>query len=429
MKNNIYNLILLCLLANALFSQDSLFKINGQVIDQITRLPLRNVNVHINGTLKGTSTDSNGVFKLSVKEKDITLLFSMIGYDNKFITANYRSYSKLIIELSRSIQLLKEVEINSSPLESVIKSKSRNILDYDFFKDHILLITYRNDVSKSTLLLISQSLDTLSRINIPEEPTGLFKDCLGNEHIVCENTIYQIYSEASQLKLFPPQPIQNFENVLYPCVAQDSLNLYFIKKQGAVPVETGYHVFNSHHHTIHYTYINKLGKKKSDLIDIVDKEMLNKRTGELNYEKGETARKNPGEDRLFFETVVIKEVYAPLYIIKNEIYIFDYINSCILKYSPAGQFISKVDITFHNEKHWKRQMCVDETNGKALAIFETNGITELKEINLSTGHIDRSYKIPFVFIKNIKAHDNYIYFLFKNSDYNDTKCLSRLKLN
>lgn len=416
------------------FAQDSLFKINGKVIDEITKLPLKSVSIQINGTLKGTASDSNGVFKLSVREKDIMLMFSSIGYDNKFIKANYKSYSKLVIELSQKTQVLNEVVINASPIENVIKSKNSNVLDYDFYKDHILLITYRNDLSKSKLILINKFFDTISKINIPEEPTGLFKDCLGNHHILCENSIYQVFSDTFHLKLFPAQPIQNFEAMLYPCIAQDSLNVYLIKKNGTQPVEAGFRVFNSPNHTINYTYINKSTKIRGNLTEIVDEEMIRKRKEELRLEKtyqanGMYQHGSPDQDRLFFETITIKEVYAPLYNIKGEIYIFDYINSHILKYSSNGQLINKVEIKFHNDKHWKRQMCVDETNGKAFAVFESNGITELKEINLTNGQINHSYKIPFAFIKNIKANGNYIYFLFKGTDFNDTRCLSRLKLN
>ncbi|MGZ6519743.1 MAG: carboxypeptidase-like regulatory domain-containing protein, partial [Bacteroidia bacterium] len=415
MTRNIYIIILTVFLTNPVFSQDTLFKINGKVIDDITKQPIKSVSVQINGTLKGTATDSNGLFKLSVKEKDLILIFSITGYDSKSIKANYKSYSKLVIELSQKTEVLNEVVINASPIENVIKNKNSNVLDYDFYRDNILLITYRNDLSKSKLILINQSFDTISKINIPGEPTGLFKDCLGNNYIVCENSIYQIYLDSFNLRLFPAQTIENFETILYPCVAEDSLNLYLIKKYGAQPVETGFHVFNSPSHTINYSYVNKSTKKKSNLVDIVDEEMIRKRKDELRFEKSKQAsgmyeHGSPGQDRLFFETIVIKEVYAPLYNIKDKIYIFDYIDSCILKYSSNGQLINKVEIKFQNDKHWKRQMCVDEKSGKAFAVFETNGITELKEINLTNGQINQSYKIPFVFVKNIKAQDNYIYF-------------------
>jgi hypothetical protein len=427
--------ILAIFLANTVFGQDTLLKITGKVIDDVTKLPLRNVSVQITGTLKGTTTDSNGVFKFSVKENKIVLEFSIIGYETKFISANYTSYNKLVIPLSQKTQQLKEVVINSSPIEAVIKSENSNVLDYEFYKDNILLITYVHDLKKSKLILINQSFDTISKTSIPEEPTGLFKDCLGNNHVVCQNTIYQVYLENSTLKLYPPEKIENFEQIMYPCVAQDSANLYFLKKEGAIVVDVGaFRPFNSHSHTISYSYVNKLTKKKSSLADIVDEEVEKKRKDELDYEKGKMSagmyeHGSPARDRLFFETIVIKEIFAPLYNIQNKIYVFDFVNYNIQRYEATGELLSKVNLKFQHQLNWKRQMCIDEKSGKVFAIFEKNGVSELKEINLITGEINNSYKIPFAFIKQIKAYDNYIYFLYKGKEYDDTRCLSRLRLN
>lgn len=420
--------------ARTLFSQDASFKLNGKVIDNTTKLTLSSVSVQINGTLKGTTTDSNGVFDLTIQEKGALLTFSMLGYENKIIKVNSSSSDTLIVELSEIAQILSEITISSSPIENIIKSKGNNVLDYDFYGDNILLITYKNHLSKSKLILLDHSLDTLSKIDIPEEPTGLFKDCLGYDHIVCESSIYQIDNDSSGLKLLPAEPIQSFEKILYPCVAEDSLNLYFSQKYGSVPVGgTNFHSFNSANNIINYTCINKFTKKKSNLASIADEEMVKKRQEEVEYEQRKLAagmytHGSPEQDRLFFETVMISDVYAPLYKINNSIYIFDYVNSHILRYSSEGKLTQEIDINFHHEKHWKHQMFIDEKSGKAFAMFDGGGITELKEINLNNGKIDNSYKIPFVFVKDIKVRDNYIYFIYKTNDYNSSKCLSRLRI-
>ena len=110
-------------------------------------------------------------------------------------------------------------------------------------------------------------------------------------------------------------------------------------------------------------------------------------------------------------------------------YVFDFINSGILNFSPGGQLQNKVEMKFNLSLDFKREMCVDEKTGKAFAIFEPNGFTEVKEINVNTGNINQTYKIPYPFIKKIKAHDNYIYFLYKGNQYSDTRFLSRLRLN
>ena len=435
MHRSLFILVLTLCLSSSLFAQNTLFKITGTVLDEATQLPLKSSNVQIIGSLRGSTTDSNGVFSFSIAEKDVALKFSSIGYEDKFIKVNYKLYDNLVVVLSQKTQVLNEIIINSSPIETVVKSKNNNVLDYDFYKENILLITYGNSLSKSKLILINQSFDTISKINIPEEPTQLFKDCLGNIHVICENNMYQVYLDSSNLRFLPAENIKNFEKILYPCVAEDSSNLYIIKKEGSELIDVGaFRPFYSHNHTISYSYINKFNKKRNSLAAIVDEETTQLRNDEGQIEK---SKQNAGmykhgsqaQDRIFLEIIVIKEIFAPLYKIHDTIYIFDYINSNIQSYSSNGRLLKKIGIKFHLGKNWKREMCVDEKNAKAFAIFESNGITEIKEVNIATGEINQSYKIPFTFIKNIKANDGYIYFLYKGKDYQDTRYLSRLKIN
>jgi carboxypeptidase-like protein len=436
----IISLLFIFLLINSIFAQDTLYKVSGKVIDEKTKLPISNVAVQIHGTLYGTATDSTGHFKFSIKDKDVILKFSIIGYEDKFIRVNYKAYNGFTITLPQKTNLLKEVVINGSPIEIVVKSEDSNVLDYEFYDDNILLITYRNDLTKSKLYMLSSTFDTLSRLKIPEEPTGLFKDCLGNNHVVCENSIYQIYLDSTfNLSLLPPKNIQTFAALLYSCVAEDSLNLYIIKKSGSEQVVKGkFHDYDSHNHTIDYFYFNKSTKQRNSLVNIVDERTKELRDAEplLEQQKKAAGMYTHGggeaQDRYFLETIAIKEVFAPLYKLNNKIYVFDYINSNILNYSSNGELLSKVGIEFHKAKpmrSWKREMCVDEKTGKAFAIFELNGVTTVKEINLVNGQINQSYQIPFSFVKKIKAHNNYIYFLYKGSQYSDTRYLSRLKVN
>ncbi len=58
--------------------------ITGQLVDAQDGSPLPGVTVAIKGTTKGTSSDMNGKYNLSVDEKDI-LVFSFVGYVPKVI--------------------------------------------------------------------------------------------------------------------------------------------------------------------------------------------------------------------------------------------------------------------------------------------------------------------------------------------------------
>ena len=418
-------------------SQDTLYKISGKVIDDKTKQPIANVGVQIYGTLWGAATDSNGFFKLSVKENAVLLKFLIVGYEDKIIKISSKNYTGFVVALSQKTQQLKEIVINGSPIEAVIKSEDSNVLDYDFYDDNILMITYRNDLSKAKLFLLSPSFDTLSRLKLPAEPTELYKDCLGNNHVVCQNDVYQIYLDSTlNLKLLTPKDIKTFAAMLYPCVAEDSLNLYIIKKQGSELVHASIGAdYYSPNHTLDYFAVNKLNRQVNHLINVADERSKRYRDDEAFAEANKMAAGmyahggGPQQDRYFLEKIVIKEVFAPLYNINGIMYVFDFINLGILNFSSSGQLQNKVEMKFQLGLNFKREMCIDKKTGKAFAVFETDGVTEIKEMNLNTGNINQTYKVPYPFIKKIKAYDNYIYFLYKGNQDLDTRFLSRLKLN
>ena len=79
----------------------------------------------------------------------------------------------------------------------------------------------------------------------------------------------------------------------------------------------------------------------------------------------------------------------------------------------------KLLLSFTKALKFIRDVQVDEKTGKVFALFESNGIIELQEVNLNTGLINASYKIPFIFVNHVKVHDDYIYFIRKESGYDD----------
>ncbi|EDM37350.1 putative outer membrane protein [Pedobacter sp. BAL39] len=73
--------------------------ISGKVTDE-SGLPIPSVSIRVKGSTAGASTDSEGRFKLSVSDKNATLVFAFIGYTTKEIPLNGQT--------SVNVQLLPE---------------------------------------------------------------------------------------------------------------------------------------------------------------------------------------------------------------------------------------------------------------------------------------------------------------------------------
>jgi hypothetical protein len=226
----IFTLLFMVVFSSGIFSQNSAFLLSGKILDAETKLPLRNVSISIKGTLSGTLSDTAGAFTIQVSGSPVTLSFSMLGYEKKSVRLTKDS-KDVLVELTRKTDLLEEVVIQAEPVQVVSKSKRYHVLDYDFYGDDILMITYV-DLDKSRLVLLGRQGDTLGFRKIPGEPNRMFRDCLGNLHVVCKDSIYQAFYNGNALSLLPPKSIHDFEKILLPCVAQDSSGFYLVEKYG-----------------------------------------------------------------------------------------------------------------------------------------------------------------------------------------------------
>lgn len=91
--------------------------VTGHVFDQLSGDPIVGVNVFVAGTLKGCSTDQNGLFLIKDMERgDYEVVFSHIAYDIKVSKLSVLGNRKVIsedVELMSRVQTLEEIEVVS----------------------------------------------------------------------------------------------------------------------------------------------------------------------------------------------------------------------------------------------------------------------------------------------------------------------------
>ena len=424
--------LLLCLLSISLIAiaQNKSHIIKGIVIDADTKEPLEYVNVQVDEPLRNSLTDSLGRFEISINEHKGVLKITYMGYETKAVPIDLLMQKKLVISLTQQNIDLREIVVSSSKLDTVSNNKSSYVLDYNFYDNNILIVIYGSSVSKAKLLLLSPDLDTLSVVYISDEPIKLYKDCLHKTHLFCKNKVYQIFFDAGGLKLTSLNTKNEVEKYLVPCVANDSTNLYIETKYGSELITNSeFHDFMSNNYGVQYFYINKGTKTKKSLINVIDKKTIAMRKEEeIAQQKKKQEGVSTFGNKVFTETILFKEIFAPLYVIDNNVLIFDYVNDSLLSFDSNGKLRRKISILYHKKRNWKRKMCIDVKTKKIYTLFEQNGITELRQIDINNGAVLSTKKIPFPFISNIKVQNNRIYFLYKNRESDDTNYLMRLAI-
>ena len=99
-------LFLLLMLPFSVLAQNT---VDGVVVDSKTKQPLPGVNVVVQGTQAGASTDLDGKFKLPKVKNGDKLVFSFIGYRNETVT--YNGQKSLSVSLSEEANTLQEVVV------------------------------------------------------------------------------------------------------------------------------------------------------------------------------------------------------------------------------------------------------------------------------------------------------------------------------
>jgi TonB-linked SusC/RagA family outer membrane protein len=83
--------------------------ITGTVKGSDTNEPLPGVSVVVKGTTRGTTTDVNGAFRLSVENDNNTLVFSFVGYANQEVVIDNRT--TIDVKLLPDLKALEEVVV------------------------------------------------------------------------------------------------------------------------------------------------------------------------------------------------------------------------------------------------------------------------------------------------------------------------------
>jgi hypothetical protein len=120
-----------------IFSHAQFFIINGKVTNASIE-PIANVNIKVQGSVFGASTDANGNYKLKLEKGNYEVVFSHIGYKTvkKNITLTQNTSLNAILE--EEIKAIDEVELNlkrSDRSREIIREVIRN-------KDKYVSVSY-----------------------------------------------------------------------------------------------------------------------------------------------------------------------------------------------------------------------------------------------------------------------------------------------
>jgi hypothetical protein len=133
----------------------------------------------------------------------------------------------------------------------------------------------------------------------------------------------------------------------------------------------------------------------------------------------------------FTRSMYYEPLYAPLFVMKDTICIFDHHSDFLFHYTKNNQLIDSVAINYHHPdkwKEWKRKLLVDDEEAAVYAYFSKDGHHYLKKINYQSGKITLTYHLQNHSADKLKIRGGYVYYIYRPFGSTQEKFLYRERI-
>ena len=396
-------------------------------------------------------TNNFGTTTISAHLGD-AVVFSHISYEPKTVKI---SDENMLVILNAKTNILPEAEIIENVPHLAYSNKQVWVSDYKVNDAGMYLILDSN--SEHSLIFLSHEQDTLAKAKINKKFDYLYEDAFGNIHLLSKDTAYQTYYDGEKLNMLYPVDIQTFKQRLMPVqVITDSLLV--LQRYASMWQEILYISVNRNNRETRvladcYGSTREWGRTyyrdmvKDGVIDAIQREnpMFPDIMEMLGIEKSNTFGDDAIENTFVdFESSQraryrLQPIYCPIAFFNDTIYVFNFENDKLYKFSENGSWVSACDLTFHRTTYrknsrignnWDRNIIIDKALGTCYAQFSKDGHVTLKEIDLQTGTIKNTIELTHhVFPENIQIYNGTVYYKFIDvRQVNGRDCRSLYKM-
>lgn len=398
--------------------------IYGRVTDDSTHAPLRHVLVQVQNSTYYATTDKQGYYRLLIPaKKHVSLVYKLLSHVTRVKEADLGDISDSV-NISVSLKPV-ATELSMVPIyakarpDTILGSPAYSVYDFDFYEDKFILLTAVKSLREAVLKLTDLKGKVITSFTVPKEG-GLAKefyhDYMGYTNLVCENYIYRINMYHDRFVLIP-LAVEDVNSFIKPIL--DTINGKIIYTD----YWKDYPLFN-------YFAFNEKDSTRSKLISIEDKELMHaynfeyysmkpneklqarRMAMDLNVDKHIVASLMSG----FTKSMFYEPLYAPLYVVKDTISIFDHYKNLLFHVDRKGQKIDSISISYNhpkNWKEWKNVMLKDDIENTIYAVYEKNGHKYIKQISLQNGQEQGRYSLQFHSADKLKIHDGYAYYIYR----------------
>jgi len=215
-----FSILLICILSGSSMAQKTF---TGFVIDRQTGKPLSNANIQIKNTYRGTITNEDGRYKITINKLPATLVVTYIGYMTKRITFTESSPLSINIKMTPTIIQLKPITITEEDpaidiMRKVIEHKKRWLTNLKTYKVKTYSrVSLENDTSivsiaESNSVLFYDKKRGSKEVIISRKGTSNITD---NENFAFASNIQNLYDNDIDIAGFKAIGVTNPKALKY----------------------------------------------------------------------------------------------------------------------------------------------------------------------------------------------------------------------
>lgn len=430
--------ILVFILGTLLNLQAQMVLIQGEVLDEETKLPVIGASIRISGSTVGAETNHLGQFSFHlIKRSNYPLQIRQLAYQYKTekINNSPSDIIKVQIYLRQKVNVLLSVDVSATQKpETLVGKANYSVYDFDFIDPYFLLLTANKSLKSATVQIASYEGQIVDTWKVPlqaGEAVGFYRDYEGYTELICKDSVFRIDVFQSQISISTIRK-NDFEKSLKPIA--DTLHAAYLWSDG----------WES------YPQMHYFSWKKNDSLSKLIKSITNRDLLQLyNMEYYFLPSRSQLEARRlakdyktdvhivaalmsgFTKSMFYEPLYAPLFVIRDTICIFDHHSDYLFHFDKNSQLIDSVNISYHHPQKWndwKKKLLVDDAQANVFAYYSHDGHHYLKQIHPQTGQILSTYKLQNHSAEKIKIRDGFVYYVYRPFESTQEKFLYREKI-
>lgn len=425
----------------AVYAQEDSVLVRFEIVDKTYKEGIQNVNATLQINNKTIIRSSNSKGRISVYVPNNAQLnyqlthplFESYSGTKKVALKSSADTSFISVEmLSYKGKTLNSVTVKAPGIpDTVFESKRLSVADFELLKNgQMVLLAYPKQLKKGSELLLYDGVEVVNTFSVPGIAEELVRDYRGNPHVLCKDNVYGLYVSNSQIGISTLDK-GYYLKYLAPIVDTNYSKMFFSN-------------FSKDYPAFDYFAFDQFDSTYSKIIEIEDELMMELYRSEYKwvdvrtklwaknkeYETGIDAEIWVGAN-YFTQSLYYKELYAPMFVKNDTVFVFDYYKDKLFKFDAAGNRLDSVAIYHHYQPKttgWKKQLIQDQTTGEVYAVFDIAGFTYLGLVNLQTGEIKEKVKLEFRYIDKIAIQDNFVYYIYRPFESTQKKFLYKERL-